>query len=218
MKKLGIYLMIDKSKSTVKIVTNIRNSLKRIMETLRTSRFLDGIDATVTVMLFNHNWEIAVNHCSLNKKDVENLTWEASGCTDIGGAILECLNKGGDEYREWRMDNIDCVHPCYILLTDGVPDAGKGCTPEEQQEYEDAFMQAANQIKAGEASKLTFGIAGICGNGYKADMNKLRQLTNNSERVIELDGNNPKEAIEETFLHFVSQTVATTTGEDDGIF
>lgn len=207
----GIYFLIDRSTSTKHIIDNIRNALAKFIDLCHASPKADNLKMYVSILLFNHTQEYICKSEPLDTFDINKINWEASGCTDIGAAITKGINDSLVEYKKWDLSGEERVHPCIILLTDGYPDAGVDSTPEEQNEYEDRFSLAATEIKADEDVKFTFGAAGICGGGYGADMEKLGQLTNIPERVIALDGNFPKEAIEGSFFDFIVRTVTENT-------
>lgn len=223
-KKIELYLLVDHSHSTSAFIDKINTSIKKTIESLKFQHQtgeLYGFDVDFVFIPFNHNYEV-YGPTPIDKVEIADL--EASGATDIGSPLIKAVDMANEHYCNFRAKARPALHPIIFLFTDGVPDAGVGCTSEEQKKYDMLFEKAAGKIKEDEGTKLSFVACSFQGYDvdsqiYKENTAKIRKLTNYRDRVIEISkyksGENPIAKFFEEYL--VQLFISTTIGTTDGI-
>lgn len=187
--KIDVFLIVDHSLSTMNIIDTINRAIKKMLEELRFSPYLSGVDKYLTIIQYNHHSEAIVETTLVENVDPGKINLTSAGATDTGSAILKALNIGSRRYQYWREEGEESWHPLYFLFTDGYPDAGQEASREEEIAVERAYTEAAMEIKRLENSgKLLFVAGGFCSRKSRngANMDKLRELTNYDKHVIEI--------------------------------
>lgn len=191
--KIDVFLIVDHSLSTKNIIDTINRAIRKMLDELRFSPYLSGVDKYLTIIQFNHHSEILVETTLVENVDPNRINLVSSGATDTGSAILKALDIGTRRYQYWREEGEESWHPLYFLFTDGYPDAGQEASREEDIAVERAYAEAAREIKRLENSrKLLFVAGGFCSGRSRtgANMEKLRELTGYERHVIEIPDDN----------------------------
>lgn len=187
--KIDVFLIVDHSLSTMNIIDTINIAIKKMLVELRKSPYLSGVDKYLTVIQFNHHSEVIIETTLVENIDPNMINLKSAGATDTGSAILKALNIGSKRYQYWREEGEESWHPLYFLFTDGYPDAGQEATYEEEIAVNNAYRDAAIEIKRLENSgKLLFVAGGFCSRKSKngANIEKLKELTTFEKHVIEI--------------------------------
>lgn len=202
-----IAILIDRSKSTM----NIRKDLNRIAEQAlqKMKSFTEYRSITeILAIQFDTEPEVTAEFTKLEQTPIHALTIARSDhCTDTGKALLLALELL-DQKKEACKEAGETYHqPICFLLTDGSPDPGSGAPEHEIRAYERRYAEAAAEIKKREAEeKLTFVAAGIYVSEHqRANMDKLRELSNHPDRIVELNGKNGDLSAIEKFFEVIIQ-------------
>lgn len=217
-----MHFLFDRSTSTADLVECFRMSLVNSFKKINSSEEMVGIQPYISISLFNREYTSLIEARPIEEIKPEELNWQTLGCTDIGNALLHAVAEGEKIYKQWKMDGYEPLHPYYMLVTDGCPDAGEGATEEQQKKVMDNFYEAAKIIKAGEThvrsnGKIipdhTFVAVGISGGKHSANIELLKELTTHPSHVIEIDASyaddeNSKayKEIEKTFEDLIEKT------------
>lgn len=195
-----VCILLDRSKSISSYNGRLMNGINRsASEAVRKMKELVLYrDMTeVLVIQFSTEPEVTAEFVPLADLSEQALTiTQARGCTDTGKALLLALDMLDRRKAECKEKGEEYFQPLLFLLTDGYPDPGNPVRKEDVEPharavkaYEERYAQAARRIKAmEEADKLVFVAGGITvDDELRADMDKLRELTGKTERVVELD-------------------------------
>lgn len=194
-KRLPIAIVIDKSASTADIRPNMNLYARNLLSRLQDNLIFRGI---VELLVVFYNGRI---YCGKDGKTppvfkpLKDVTpedvsiSESSGTTHTGLALLYAIEKLNQKKREWGDRGEQYYQPMLFLLTDGYPDAGQGAPLKVTLDYEERYQKAAETIRTLEQrKKLTFIAAGIQieNSPYRADMNRLKELSSHPEYIKEV--------------------------------
>lgn len=189
---LPVAIVIDRSKSTRTIRKLINECSQQLIQSMKGSLILRDI-VELLVIHYSSDCEIKVNFVPLAQVGVHDLDIQnCDGFTATGMALKQALARMDQKKVEWKVKSEPYYQPLLFLLTDGVPEAGRGAPPEAVQAVERTYAEAAREIRMREAEeKLVFIAAGIQqDNGERADMDRLRELSNHPERILSVSETN----------------------------
>ena len=219
---IDVFLIVDHSSSTQSIIGNINAAISDMVTRLRTSPYLSGVNVYLTLIQFNHRYEILTQCELIDRVDPSRLLISSSGATDPGPAILKAIEIGSQRYESWRAEGEESFHPLYYFFTDGYPDAGKGATQEEIDAVNEAYASACNSVRNLELTqKALFIAAGFQSERAMANMERLRQLTTRPDRIICISQNNVgmlEKFFSELIPRTVTGTITRTQAQIDGAF
>ena len=195
-----VCLLIDRSKSVETENGRVMEGINRCaIEAVKKMKeqILYRDMTEMLVIQFDTNPEVMADFVKLDELDARAVTIaQARGCTDTGKALLLALEMLTQKKKECKNKGEEYVQPLLFLITDGAPDPGKPMHESQREaharavrEYEDRYQKAAAMIRQmEEADKLVFVAGGITvSEEIAADIDKLRELTNHPEQVVELD-------------------------------
>lgn len=190
---IDIYLIVDRSSSTKNIIGYINNAIKTVVKKLRSMPELNGVDKTLSLIQYNHKPDIVLDTVRLDTVDLDGIKLFSEGATDTGAALLKAFEMDLKNRQERIEEGTEMWRPLFFLFTDGYPDAGKNASEESIEAVEKNYSAAAEKIKEGERSRsLVFIAAGFFNEDsdyvVKANLSKLRELTDNSGNVVEVAG------------------------------
>lgn len=208
---LPVALIIDKSESTGDIRGLLNHCILKLIYSMKQeTTFINVVD--LLVIHYSSDHEVIANFTPLECVDPSDLMIkESKGFTHTGGALLHALQELDEKKFEWKNRAEKYYQPLFFLLTDGYPDAGVGAPSKVKAYVQDAYLRAAQEIKKREAEeKLVFIAAGIeQKNGVRADMKKLRELSNFPDRIIPVrEAGNINEI--ERFFHLIYESTNAT--------
>ncbi len=207
-KYFDFVLLIDKSGSTKDIIGKIQSAMITIVNILTNNKdTLNGVNTYLSIILFDGEQQkivdkvLLINTIDAKKEgskaglqgvDIKTLKWEAGSFTDTGTALCDAISEYYDgRYDQWRVEGVEKYHPYFCLISDGYPDGGTSETMTEQEKkqrqekVEETYRIAANRIKKLEKEgKLIFTAISV---DHQDNVNKLRELTNDPNRVIHFD-------------------------------
>lgn len=224
-KHLCIGIVLDNSSSTEDIRELMNNCSRNLIKDMKHEVTFKNGTVEIFAVSFNSTYHTLVDFEKLDDIS-ENALYikESIGTTDTGAALLYALDRLQERKMNWKLEGEEYFQPMLFLLTDGYPDAGyvicadgsrKEASPERKAEVENAYRNAAFQIKQKEQEKkIVFVAAGLQReNGYGANMTRLRELSTYSERVIKVtENNNSNKGMKEFFSLIHEATTATLNG------
>ena len=219
---IDVFLIVDHSSSTKGIIDSINTAISNMVNRLRTSPYLTGVNVYLTFIQFNHHYEILAECELIDDIDVSRLALSSSGATDPGPAILRAIEIGSRRYENWRAEGEESFHPLYYYFTDGYPDAGRGATQEEIDAVNAAYAAACNSVRDLELNhKALFVAAGFQSERAMANMERLAQLTIHPDHVIGISGTGVgglEKFFSELIPRTVTGTITRTQAQIDGAF
>lgn len=217
-----VVLLIDKSRSISHIREQLNQIIRDTIQMMKNTPELHGVVALL-VIHFDKRPHVAADFVPLADVRLSDLEiGECSNSTNIGKALLKALECIDRKKEEWKDKGDEYCQPLCILFSDGRPDPG---IPDPERtnntylalhqqavmEYDRLFHQAAQELrKRVEDQKLIFVAAGVQDpNGVPADMEKLRELTNDPNRVLNLStANGDVSEIKQFFTKVLNATNA----------
>lgn len=186
---LPVAIVIDNSASTKDIRELMNICSRKLIQSLKGSVLLADL-VELLVIVYNSDAQILVDFKPLQQIGEDELDIKVSdGFTATGHALKIALAKLDQKKVEWKIKGEDYKQPLLFLITDGVPDAGKGAPKEAVEAVERTYAEAAREIRLREAEKkLVFIAAGIQRKrGERADMDRLRELSSHPERLLRIN-------------------------------
>lgn len=183
---LPVAIVIDRSGSTGDIRGILNKYSGELIQSLKGSLFLKNI-VELLVIQYSSDYKTVVDFKPLEQVGDHDLDIPSShGFTATGRALLHALQRLDEKKTEWKLEGEKYYQPLLFLLTDGYPDAGRNAPPEVAAAVQQTYAEAAQQIRRRELDqKLTFIGVGIeQKNGIKADLGRLRELSNYPDRVL----------------------------------
>lgn len=185
---LPVAIVIDCSESTEDIRRLLNKSAQKLLQNLKDDPFLRDI-VELLVIHYSRNYEVVVDFQPLEQIESRNLDiLRSEGPTNTGSALLYALQRLNERKVQWKLAGEKYSQPLLFLLTDGYPDAGIGAPPVFEKQVMESYKAAGEQIRTMEQDgKLVFIAAGIQQkNGYRANMDKLRELSGCPDRILRI--------------------------------
>ncbi len=183
---LPVAIVIDTSASTKDIRELMNQCARKLVNSLKRELAFQKV-VELLVVLYNSDYTNIVDFKPLESVRESDLDIpESKGFTETGRALLYSLQRLDEKKMEWKQKREKYYQPLLFLLTDGYPDAGRGAPKSVEERVEETYALAAKQIKEKEKKeKIIFVAAGIQQeNGDRANMEKLRELSSHSERIL----------------------------------
>lgn len=225
--RLDVVVVIDHSASTFMFINELNAAVNVMINSLKNDPQLSGYAVYLTIIQFNHECndkdDILLKEKlvkDISASEIENITKiTASGATNPAPALRKAIDICMSRYEAMRNEGDDRRHPIIYYFSDGIPDAGeiKGVKdPKEQEKVDHDYEEAAKLIRSLEVSKkLLFIGCGFSHEGRKADMDKLRMLTNFSNHTVEICGKISAEALNKFFGDIIPKTIEEHTKDSD---
>ena len=216
---IDIYLIVDRSSSTKTIIAYINNAIKAVVEKLCNMPELNGVDKYLSLIQYNHKADVVLDTVKLETVDLDSIKLVSEGATDTGAALLKAFELDLKNMRERMEDGTEMWRPLFFLFTDGYPDAGKNASESSIAAVEKKYREAGDKIKEGEKTRsLVFIAAGFFNEDsdciIKANLNKLRELTDNESNVVEVSGGSAED-FAETFCELIPTGVINSITNGD---
>lgn len=186
MRRLPVYLLLDTSGSMYgEPIEAVKNGVQTLISTLRSDPYALET-AYLSIITFNSTAQQITPLTELAAIQQPNI--DAGGCTALGGA-LELLAKKVDSEIITKSTNGDRGdwRPLVFLMTDGEPT--------------DSITKGLEEFK-----KRKFGMVVACAAGQGANVNTLKQIT---ENVVQLD--TADSATIKAFFKWVSASISTSS-------
>lgn len=183
MRRLPVYLLLDTSGSMYgEPIEAVKSGVQVLISTLRQDPYALET-AYLSIITFNTTAQQVTPLTELSA--FQQPTIEASGCTALGEALSLLSTKMDTEVTKTTMEVKGDWKPLVFIMTDGEPtdDLNKGLA---------------------EFKKRKFGIVVACAAGQGANVNTLKQIT---ENVVQLDTTDS--ATIKSFFKWVSASVST---------
>lgn len=186
MRRLPVYLLLDTSGSMYgEPIEAVKNGVQTLISTLRSDPYALET-AYLSIITFNSTAQQITPLTELAAIQQPNI--DAGGCTVLGGA-LELLAQKVDSEIITKSTNGDRGdwRPLVFLMTDGEPT--------------DSITKGLEEFK-----KRKFGMVVACAAGQAANVNILKQIT---ENVVQLD--TADSATIKAFFKWVSASISTSS-------
>lgn len=212
---LPVSIVIDKSESTGDIRDLLNRGAQSLIQSMKKELTFRGI-VDLLVIHFSSESEVIMDFQPLEQISEHALDIHSSrGHTDTGKALLTALDALDRKKMEWKRSGEKYFQPLLFLLTDGYPDAGSGAPEEVVRSVEEAYRQAAHEIRTRErAEKIVFIAAGIqLKYGCQANIDMLRELSGYPERILQISDFDENANSIQQFYHLIHEsTKAMYTG------
>ena len=183
MRRLPVYLLLDTSGSMYgEPIEAVKNGVQTLVSTLRSDPYALET-AYISIITFNSTAQQIVPLTEISAFQQSQI--DASGCTALGEALsllsqrvdIEIVKTTHEVKGDWK--------PLVFLMTDGEPT--------------DDLQKGLNEFK-----KRKFGMVVACAAGQGANINTLKQIT---ENVVQLD--TADSATIKAFFKWVSASIST---------
>ena len=205
---IPIALVIDCSCS----INDIRLILNRATQSLL-SNLKNNVELRQQVKLLTIHYNDTIEVVSdftpaMDLEDADLDIAQGNGTTDTGLALLSALERLDEMQSICQGKQEVCSKPLVFLLTDGYPDAGIGAPEEYVAAVRNNYEEAATAIREREANEnLYFCAVGIQRqNGVGANMDMLKRLSDNPDRIFMLDDESVQNEGIERFCQLIYDT------------
>lgn len=183
MRRLPVYLLLDTSGSMFgEPIEAVRNGVQVLVSTLRQDPYALET-AYLSIITFDNKAQQATSLTELAAFQFPNI--EANGCTALGEALSLLVKCVENEVAKTTAEVKGDWKPLVFIMTDGVPT--------------DNLQNGLAEFK-----KKKFGTVVACAAGAGADINTLKQIT---ENVVSLD--TADSATIKSFFQWVSASIST---------
>ena len=201
-KPVDVILVVDKSGSLSPYTETLNSAIKQTVVALKTSEDLSGCDVYFTLVSFDNNMYKNIDFDNLNSVDASTLELKYEGGTNPAPALEYALQKSIKRYETYKANGEPAYHPLIFFFTDG--------SPYPENPYLDEFKRIAAEYKDYEANNKLVIVS--CGFGDKVNIDNLKLLTYDSNRVISVNKNDI-EKLKKFFSKLIEATASTATGE-----
>lgn len=185
MRRLPVYLLLDTSGSMYgEPIEAVKNGVQTLISTLRSDPYALET-AYLSIITFNSSAQQVTPLTELAA--IQTPTIEASGCTALGEALSLLASKVETEVAKTTAEMKGDWRPLVFLMTDGEPT--------------DDLAQGLADFQ-----KCKCGMVVACAAGQGANVNTLRQIT---ENVVQLD--TADSATIKAFFKWVSASISTSS-------
>lgn len=185
MRRLPVYLLLDTSGSMYgEPIEAVKNGVQTLISTLRSDPYALET-AYLSIITFNSTAQQITPLTELAAIQQPNI--DAGGCTVLGGALELLAKKVDSEITKTTAEVIGDWRPLVFLMTDGEPT--------------DSITKGLEEFK-----KRKFGMVVACAAGQGANVNTLKQIT---ENVVQLD--TADSATIKAFFKWVSASISTSS-------
>lgn len=185
MRRLPVYLLLDTSGSMYgEPIEAVKNGVQTLISTLRSDPYALET-AYLSIITFNSTVQQITPLTELAAIQQPNI--DAGGCTALGGALELLAKKVDSEITKTTVEIKGDWRPLVFLMTDGEPT--------------DSITKGLEEFK-----KRKFGMVVACAAGQGANINTLKQIT---ENVVSLD--TADSATIKAFFKWVTASISTTS-------
>lgn len=185
MRRLPVYLLLDTSGSMYgEPIEAVKNGVQTLISTLRSDPYALET-AYLSIITFNSTAQQITPLTELATIQQPNI--DAGGCTVLGGALELLAKKVDSEITKTTAEVKGDWRPLVFLMTDGEPT--------------DSITKGLEEFK-----KRKFGMVVACAAGQGANVNTLKQIT---ENVVQLD--TADSATIKAFFKWVSASISTSS-------
>ena len=185
MRRLPVYLLLDTSGSMYgEPIEAVKNGVQTLISTLRSDSYALET-AYLSIITFNSTAQQITPLTELAAIQQPNI--DAGGCTVLGGALELLAQKVDSEITKTTAEVKGDWRPLVFLMTDGEPT--------------DSITKGLEEFK-----KRKFGMVVACAAGQGANVNTLKQIT---ENVVQLD--TADSATIKAFFKWVSASISTSS-------
>lgn len=185
MRRLPVYLLLDTSGSMYgEPIEAVKNGVQTLISTLRSDPYALET-AYLSIITFNSTAQQITPLTELAAIQQPNI--DAGGCTALGGALELLAKKVDSEITKTTVEIKGDWRPLVFLMTDGEPT--------------DSITKGLEEFK-----KRKFGMVVACAAGQGANINTLKQIT---ENVVSLD--TADSATIKAFFKWVTASISTTS-------
>lgn len=185
MRRLPVYLLLDTSGSMYgEPIEAVKNGVQTLISTLRNDPYALET-AYLSIITFNSTAQQITPLTELAAIQQPNI--DAGGCTALGGALELLAKKVDSEITKTTVEIKGDWRPLVFLMTDGEPT--------------DSITKGLEEFK-----KRKFGMVVACAAGQGANINTLKQIT---ENVVSLD--TADSATIKAFFKWVTASISTTS-------
>ena len=185
MRRLPVYLLLDTSGSMYgEPIEAVKNGVQTLISTLRSDPYALET-AYLSIITFNSTAQQITPLTELAAIQQPNI--DAGGCTALGGALELLAKKVDSEITKTTAEVKGDWRPLVFLMTDGEPT--------------DSIAKGLEEFK-----KRKFGMVVACAAGQGANVNTLKQIT---ENVVQLD--TADSATIKAFFKWVSASISTSS-------
>lgn len=185
MRRLPVYLLLDTSGSMYgEPIEAVKNGVQTLLSTLRSDPYALET-AYLSIITFNSTAQQITPLTELAA--IQQPTIDAGGCTALGGALELLAKKVDSEITKTTAEVKSDWRPLVFLMTDGEPT--------------DSITKGLEEFK-----KRKFGMVVACAAGQGANVNTLKQIT---ENVVQLD--TADSATIKAFFKWVSASISTSS-------
>lgn len=185
MRRLPVYLLLDTSGSMYgEPIEAVKVGVQTLISTLRSDPYALET-AYLSIITFNSTAQQITPLTELAAIQQPNI--DAGGCTALGGALELLAKKVDSEITKTTTEVKGDWRPLVFLMTDGEPT--------------DSITKGLEEFK-----KRKFGMVVACAAGQGANVNTLKQIT---ENVVSLD--TADSATIKAFFKWVSASISTSS-------
>ncbi len=185
MRRLPVYLLLDTSGSMYgEPIEAVKNGVQTLISTLRSDPYALET-AYLSIITFNSTAQQITPLTELAAIQQPNI--DAGGCTALGGALELLAKKVDSEITKTTVEIKGDWRPLVFLMTDGEPT--------------DSITKGLEEFK-----KRKFGMVVACAAGQGANINTLKQIT---ENVVSLD--TADSATIKAFFKWVTASISTSS-------
>lgn len=185
MRRLPVYLLLDTSGSMYgEPIEAVKNGVQTLISTLRSDPYALET-AYLSIITFNSTAQQITPLTELAA--IQQPSIDAGGCTVLGGALELLAKKVDSEITKTTAEVKGDWRPLVFLMTDGEPT--------------DSITKGLEEFK-----KRKFGMVVACAAGQGANVNTLKQIT---ENVVQLD--TADSATIKAFFKWVSASISTSS-------
>lgn len=203
-----VSLLIDNSSSTKKILPDMVGLVNELLTKLGE---FEHVRVLANVSFFGTNHRIVQDFIDVKRIPAIECP-SASGCTNMGRALISEVNRTMDTYKKYKAQHADQLvfPPSVYMLTDGRNDAGIGANESEIEDNKHQFVNASSLIRSFEsedphkADQLNFYAIGLQNVLGSADRSELASLTSHSDHILTVNNSSTLVALFNKIAYWTS--------------